>query len=159
MKSNFFLPGILTPNRGKATRSIFAGVPLLATALLSACSTIATYDQVAYEHATNAKVDTLALMDKATTPYAGHIKDIEAVHLELAKAAEYDNGRPLNRYTIESWNTLLGDNGILNRFLMSWKKSGSLSSPFINDKKAHVAREFDDIIQLESGKIKAPQGQ
>jgi hypothetical protein len=127
--------------------------------LAAGCSTIATYDQVAYEHATNAKVDTLALMDKATSPYGDHIKDIEAVQLELAKAAEYDNGRPLNHYTIELWNTLRGENGILNRFLMSWKKSGSLSSVFINDKKAHVAREFNDIIQLESGKIKTPQGQ
>src|SRR5437764_13260123 len=81
--------------------------------LATACSTIATYDQVAYEHATNAKVDTLALMDKATTPYADHIKDIEAVQLELAKAAEYDNGRPLNRYTIALWKTLLGEDGIL----------------------------------------------
>ena len=159
MKSNFFLPGIFTLNKGKGTRSIFAGALLLATALLFACSTIATYDQVAYEHATNAKVDTLALMDKATSPYGDHIKDIEAVQLELAKAAEYENGRPLNHYTIELWNTLRGENGILNRFLMSWKKSGSLSSTFINDKKAHVAREFDDIIQLESGKIKTPQGQ
>jgi hypothetical protein len=64
--------------------------------LATACSTIATYDQVAYERATNAKVDTLALMDKATSPCGDHIKDIEAVQLELAKAAEYDNGRPLN---------------------------------------------------------------
>ena len=127
--------------------------------LAAGCSTIATYDQVAYEHATNAKVDTLALMDKATSPYGDHIKDIEAVQLELAKAAEYDNGRPLNHYTIELWNTLRGQNGILNRFLVSWKKSGTLNSAFIDDKKAHVAREFDDIIQLESGKIKTPQGQ
>jgi hypothetical protein len=127
--------------------------------LVAACSTIATYDQVAYEHATNAKVDTLALMDKATSPYGDHIKDIEAVQLELAKAAEYDYGRPLNHYTIELWNTLRGENGIINRFLMSWKKSETLSSAFINDKKAHVAREFDDIIQLESGKVKTQQGQ
>src|SRR5437762_13470137 len=127
--------------------------------LAAGCSTIATYDQVAYEHATNAKVDTLALMDKATTPYGNHIKDIEALQLELAKAAEYDNGRPLNRYTIALWQTLRSDTGILNRFLVIWKKSGTLNSAFIDDKKAHVAREFDDIIQLESGKIKTPQGQ
>jgi len=143
-------------NAGKFCRHAIAFCCLL---LVTACSTIATYDQVAYEHATDAKVDTLALMDKATSPYGDHIKDIEAVQLELAKAAEYDNGRPLNHYTIELWNTLRGENGILNRFLMSWKKSGSLSSAFINDKKEHVAREFDDIIQLESGKVKTQQGQ
>jgi hypothetical protein len=125
----------------------------------SACTLISHYDQVAYEHATNAKVDTLALMDKATTPYENHLKDIESVQLELAKAAEYDNGRPSNRFTIEQWKILRGDTGILNRFLESWKKSGTLSSAFINDKKEHVAREFDDIIRLESGKTKTPQGQ
>jgi len=143
----------------KAQTGRFYAIGLCCFFLATACSTIATYDQVAYEHATNAKVDTLALMDKATTPYGDHIKDIEAVQLELAKAAEYDNGRPLNRYTIALWKTLLGEDGILKRFLVSWRKSGTLSSVFIGDKKAHVAREFDDIIQLESGKIKAAQGQ
>ena len=128
-------------------------------ALITACNTISRYDQAAYEHATNAKVDVLALMDKATTPYDEHIKDIEAVRLEVAKAAEYDIGRPLNHVTIELWKTLRSDNGILNRFLVSWKKAGTLGPDFINDKKEHMAREFDDIIQLESGKIKTPQGQ
>src|SRR5436309_4014403 len=99
MKSNFFLPGIFTLNRGKGTRSIFAGVLLVATALLFACSTIATFDEVAYEHAVNAKVDTLALVGKATEPYADNIKGIEALNLELKKGYEYDKGRPLNQKT------------------------------------------------------------
>jgi hypothetical protein len=159
MKTNFFSPGILTPNRAKGTRSIFASALLVATALLVACSTISTYDQAAYEHATNAKVDTLALMDKATDSYSSHTKDITALNLELDKAYEYDKGRPLNQITMTSWDVLRGPNGILNRFLTSWKTSGTLNSTFINDKKAHVGREFDDIIQLESGKIKTPQAQ
>lgn len=127
--------------------------------LFAACNTISRYDQIAYEHATNAKVDTLALMDKATTSYSDHLKDIEALQLELAKAAEYDNGRPMNHVTTEMWKTLRSDNGIFNRFLLSWKKSETLSATFIADKKEHVAREFDDIIQLESGKIKTAQNQ
>src|SRR5438876_1510185 len=94
----------------KAETGRFYAIGLSCLFLAAGCSTIATYDQVAYEHATNAKVDTLALMDKATSPYGDHIKDIEAVQLELAKAAEYDNGRPLNHYTIELWNTLRGQN-------------------------------------------------
>jgi hypothetical protein len=36
MKTNFFSPGILTPNRGMGTRSIFAGALLVAAALLFA---------------------------------------------------------------------------------------------------------------------------
>jgi hypothetical protein len=125
--------------------------------LLAACNTISLYDQAAYQHATDAKVDTLALMDKATTSYSDHLKAIEALELELAKAAEYDAGRPMNQVTTEQWKTLRADNGILNRFFRSWKNSDALSATFINDKKEHIAREFDDIIRLESGKIKSVQ--
>jgi hypothetical protein len=132
---------------------------LFGVGLLAACSTISTYDQAAYEHATSAKVDTLALMDKAAGSYADHEKDIAALHIELDKAYEYDKGPPLNAYTIQSWDTLLGTEGILNRFLVRWKQSGTLASAFIADKKGHVAREFDSIIGLESGKLKTPQAQ
>jgi hypothetical protein len=127
--------------------------------LCAACQTISTYDQAAYEHATNAKVDTLALMSEATASYSSHTTRIAELQRELDKAFEYDNGRPLNHYTIESWNTLRGPDGVLNRFLARWKEAGSLSPAFIADKKDHVAREFDDIIKLESGKIKTPQNQ
>jgi hypothetical protein len=132
---------------------------ILLFGVLTGCSTIATYDQAAYEHATSVKVDTLALMDKATGSYSEHTKDIAALKLELDKAYEYDKGRPLNDYTIKCWDTLRDDNGILNRFLAKWKDSGPQSKTYIEDKKAHVSKEFDDIIQLESGKIKQPQNQ
>ncbi len=132
---------------------------ILLFGILTGCSTIATYDQAAYANATNAKVDTLALMDKATGSYSNYSKEIAALHLELDKAYEYDKGRPLNHYTISSWDVLRGDNGILNRFLTAWKTSGPQSKTFIEDKKGHVGREFDEIIQLESGKNKKPQNQ
>ena len=62
---------------------------ILSLALLSlaACSLIAQYDQVAYEHATNAKVDTLALMDKATGSYSDHQKEIGALVIVINKRA------------------------------------------------------------------------
>jgi len=160
MKSNFFLPGIFTLNRGKGTRSIFAGVLLVATALLFACSTIATFDQVAYEHAVNAKVDTLALVGKATEPYADNIKGIEALNLELKKAYEYDKGRPLNQKTLQLWELLLVekaddlDSGIYPRFLHLWQKQGAISPAAVTGKQQRIALAFDQIIGLESGKTK-----
>jgi hypothetical protein len=160
MKSNFFLPGIFTLNRGKGTRSIFAGVLLVATALLFACSTIATFDQVAYEHAVNAKVDTLALVGKATEPYADNIKGIEALNLELKKAYEYDKGRPLNQKTLQLWEQLLVekaddlDSGIYPRFLHLWQKQGAISPAAVTGKQQRIALAFDQIIGLESGKTK-----
>jgi hypothetical protein len=55
------------------------GVPVfvLVVAFATGCSTISTYDQAAYEYATSAKVDTLALMDKATGSYSDHQKAYE----------------------------------------------------------------------------------
>ena len=75
--------------------------------LSAGCSTISTYDQVAYEHATNAKVDALALMDKATGDYSAHREEIATVVLELKKAYEYDKGRPLNERTLQQWDVMM----------------------------------------------------
>ena len=133
----------------------------LALLSLAACSLIAQYDRVAYEHATNAKVDTLALMDKATGSYSDHQKEIEVLVIELNKAYEYDRGRALNKLTVAQWDILRDPNGnLVGGFLRLWKAKGSLSSTFISEKKLQIGKAFDQIIALESGKNKpaeAPQ--
>jgi len=133
-------------------RSLF---PLFVCAALPACSLIAHYDQVAYEHATNAKVDTLALMDKATGSYSDHQKEVEALVNELDKAYEYDRGRQLNRITIAQWDILRDPNrNLVGGFLKMWKAKGTLSPVFVAEKKKQIADAFDQIIQLESGKMR-----
>jgi hypothetical protein len=122
---------------------------------LAACALIAHYDQVAYEHATSAKVDTLALMDKATGSYDEHQKEIEALVTELNKAYEYDRGRSLNKITIAQWDVLRDPNrNLVGGFLKMWKAKGSLSATFIAEKKLQIGDAFDQIIALESGKQK-----
>lgn len=156
MKTNFFSPGILTPNRGKRTRSIFAGALLVATALLFACSTIATFDQVAYDKATGAKAEALALMDKATDSYSAHVKEIEAVSLTIDKAYEYDRGRMLNAITVQQWQILRDpDRNLFGGFLRRWREKGSLRPDYIAEKKPDIAEAFDQITGLEIGKRKA----
>ena len=124
-------------------------------ALLAACSLIAHYDQVAYEHATNAKVDTLALMDKATGSYDDHQKEVETLVTELDKAYEYDRGRSLNKLTVAQWDILRDPNGnLVGGFLKMWKAKGSLGTTFISEKKLQIGKAFDQIIALESGKQK-----
>ena len=128
-------------------------VAVSALALLSACSLIAHYDQVAYEHATSAKVDTLALMDKATGSYDDHQKEIDALIIELNKAYEYDRGRSLNKITVAQWDVLRDPNrNLVGGFLKMWKAKGSLSTTFIAEKKLQITDAFDQIIALESGK-------
>jgi hypothetical protein len=127
-----------------------------AFALLAACSLIAHYDQVAYEHATNAKVDTLALMDKATGSYEEHQKEVDALVIELNKAYEYDRGRALNKLTAAQWDILRDPNGnLVGGFLKMWKTKGSLGATFVSEKKIQIGKAFDQIIALESGKQKA----
>jgi len=70
---------------------------------IAACSTIATYDQNAYEKATGAKGEALTLMDKATGPFSAHETEIEAVSLTIDKTYEYDRSRALNSITIDTF--------------------------------------------------------
>ena len=130
-------------------------LPSLCLIALASCSTISTYDQAAYEHATSAKVDTLALMDKATESYSAHEKEITAIRTELEKAYEYDLGRPLNKITFAQWVILLDhERNLIGGFLKMWQSQGSLGTTFVTEKKKQIALAFDKIIGLESGKIK-----
>jgi hypothetical protein len=126
--------------------------------VLAGCALIARYDPVAYEHATSAKVDTLALMSKATGSYDDHEKKVEALITQLDKAYEYDRGRQLNKLTIAQWDILRDPNrDLVGGFLKMWKAKGGLSSTFIAEKKKQIADAFDQIIQLESGKPRPPK--
>lgn len=133
-------------------------LPSLCLIALASCSTISTYDQAAYEHATSAKVDTLALIDKATESYSAHEKEIAAVRTELQKAYEYDLGRPLNKITVAQWAILLDpERDLVGGFLKMWKSKGSVSAFLVTAKKKQIGEAFDQIIGLESGKIKPSQ--
>jgi hypothetical protein len=126
--------------------------------LTTACSTIANYDQVAYDKVTGAKAEVLTLVDKATGSYSSHIKDVEAVTLTLNKAYEYDRGRPLNQKTTQLWEQLFvkkaddPNSGIYPRFIDLWKKEDVVSAKAVETEKTHLTQAFDDLIATESGK-------
>src|SRR5438270_4395222 len=133
----------------KESRSYFAMnaigfrnlIAISASLFLAACTLIAHYDQVAYEHATSAKVDTLALMDKATGSYDEHQKEVEALVTELNKAYEYDRGRSLNKLTVTQWDILRDPNGnLVGGFLKMWKAKGSLGATFVAEKKLQIGK-------------------
>ena len=124
---------------------------LLAT--LAACNTISSYDQAAYSQVVSSKVDALALMDKASEPYASEQKEIDTTTLELDKAYEYEKGRSLNQVTIAQWTLLLDPaHDLYGGFLKTWQAKGKLNTFFIGEKKKQVAAAFDQIIQLEAQK-------
>jgi hypothetical protein len=125
---------------------------------ICSCATISDYDQTSYQNATNLKVDTLALMDKATGDYGDHAKDIADLNVEMDKAYEYDNGRPLNTITMAMWDDLRKS---YQAFLADWKRKGSLNQTTVRDYTVGpsgttgISAEFDQIIELESGKNKS----
>jgi hypothetical protein len=127
---------------------------------LSACTTISTYDQYAYANAVGLKVDTLDLVSTATESYDSRAKEISDLTVRLNKAYEYDRGRPLNQKSVQLWEYLLftkpddPDSGVYQRFIQLWKTQGRLSAVAVDLKKKTIARDFDRIIGLESGKIK-----
>jgi hypothetical protein len=128
----------------------------LIVGFLAACSTIATYDQNAYEKATGAKDEALALMDKATGPFSAHEAEIEAVSLTIDKAYEYDRGRTLNSITVKQWEILRDPSrNLFGGFIRRWREKGSLRQAYITEKKTDIAEAFDQIIELERGKPKS----
>lgn len=135
-------------------------ISLFAAALLSlstACAPlIARFDPQAYNQSVSLKVDALALMDDATEPYSQHETEVKALVVKLDKAFEYAQGKPQNTLTTSQWQILKApDRHLLGGFLTRWKKDSTLGQVYITEKKKQVGLAFDQIIGLESGKLKA----
>jgi hypothetical protein len=124
---------------------------------ISSCTNLqAVYNEQAYQQAVSLKVESLALMDKATTPYENHENEITDLKQELNKAYEYAKGRPNNQENTSQWELIKDpDRNLLGGFLHRWEQEGTLSAGFIEEAKDLVGDAFTKIIELESGKRKS----
>jgi len=130
----------------------------LAAAVASCGPTISTFSPIAYEQATSLKVDALALMGRATEPYADHRAETESLTVRLAKAYEFAKGRPNNDISAQQWRILIDpERNLLGGVLARWRKESKLSPTFVTEAKGLVSDAFDTIIGLESGKIQPDQ--
>lgn len=125
--------------------------------LIYGCATlIGPYSPTAYKYATSLKVETLALMSKATEPYNKHKSDVEKLTVELNKAHEYVKGVPSNSISAKQWNILIKPDGkLIGKFWSKWENKSKLSKVFIGEFKKIVSDAFDQIICLEVNKEKA----
>lgn len=139
----------------KLTSKIFLAFALIF--LMQGCETlIGPYSPTAYKYATSLKVETLALMSKATNSYSKHKDEVEKLTIELNKAHEFVKGVPSNSISSKQWNILINPNGkLIGKFWLRWKQKTTLSKPFISEFKKIVAESFDQIICLEVNKEKA----
>lgn len=128
--------------------------------LLASCTTIEPFNQKAYEQTTSLKVDALTTMDKATHPFSSERQSIESLKLNIEKAYEYAKGRPKNAEVVKQWIIIRDPSrNSLGGFIKRWKEQEinngkGLSPIFIQEAKGIVSDGFDEIIELESGKIK-----
>lgn len=127
----------------------------LGALFLAGCATISRYDQYSYMQAVNLKVDSMKLMDSGVESYASHKSEVQDIKTRVEKAYEYEKGRPKNTITTDMWNVMFAPKGaLLGGFFALWEESGTLSPAFIQQQKKQVAIGFDEIISLESEKIK-----
>lgn len=123
--------------------------------LLTACATVSKFDQYAYTQTTSLKVDVLSAMGHATESYPLHQAETTQLKTSLDKMYEYEKNRPKNAFTQKMWSFLTDSTGHLyGGFIKRWEKEDKLDTAFIRISKELVGQSFDQISQLESGKIK-----
>src|SRR4051794_3120544 len=71
-------------------RLLFARLaPIFVVLAVLGCSVTSPFNERAYDIATTAKVDALAVVTSATEPYATHASEVHALKLEIDKAYEF----------------------------------------------------------------------
>lgn len=131
-------------------------VSLFALVFFNSCgSLIATYDHYAYTQTIDIKVEVLHLMEQAGEPFISHRDEVETLQMKIEKAYEYEKGRPKNEITVAMWEKFTSpDRFLFGGFIKRWKEKETLPPVFISESKKTVGTAIDQIIGLESGKIK-----
>jgi hypothetical protein len=133
-------------------------VPAIYAAALCGCTTIAAYDEKAYENATSAKAEALTLVGKSNQSYTSHEQEVNALKLDMSKAAEFAKGIPKNDAVVGMYAIIMRDDkndlGSLYGVLTLWKEKNTLHAAFTQEITTKIGEEFDQLIQLEQGKNK-----
>lgn len=130
--------------------------------LFISCNSIktATFDQYSYQKATEIKVTSHRLLDKAVYPYATYEPEAEELLTELDKMVEYEKNKPYNDVSLQMWQLLSDEErNLLAGLLKRWKEKGQLSEVFVNEAKSQVMEAIDLIIKYESSKDKQSKEQ
>ena len=124
--------------------------------LMASCNTlIATHDNYAYTQSIDIKVELLHLMEQANAPFKLHRGAVKTLQIKIDKAYEYEKGRPKNQITVAMWEKFKSpDRYLFGGFIKRWKTEETLRPIFIKESKKSISLAIDQIIGLESGKIK-----
>ena len=127
-------------------------------AMLVSCSTISKFDQYAYTQSTSLKVDAINVMGLATDSFSLHQADVARIQTNISKMLGYERNRPKNGVNEKMWTLVQDSTGhLFGGFIKRWQKEGKLDTVFVKESQALIGSSFDQISQLESGKIKPAQ--
>lgn len=127
------------------------------TFLMVSCQSLKTavYDQYSYQQAISLKVESDALIDKATNVFSDHEEAVTTLRLELKKLVEYEKNKPNNSISYAMLQLMANeDRSLLAGFLKRWKDEEQLSQTFTTEAKAQIMEAFDLIIKYEADKNK-----
>lgn len=127
----------------------------LACLWLGGCASLTAppFDQTALDQAVAAKSAALALVGKASEPYAQHQAEVTALRTQVDTAAAYASSRPHNELAAKQWQILNDPNAnLLGGVLKRWQAQGPLSPAFITEAQGVVGEGFDKIIDLEQAR-------
>lgn len=126
---------------------------LVAIAAVCGCAARASFDREAYLEAASLKARALAVMDRATEPFARHREAIEQLEQSVLEAQRRALRRPHNEESARQWAILADpERHSLFGFLGRWKTEGQLDAAFVAEAKGLVAEGFDAILELEAAK-------
>lgn len=133
---------------------IFYAVIVTSFLFISCESTkTAAFDQYSYQKATEVKVESNHLIEKATKPYENYEVEVEELLSDLDKIMEYEKNKPYNDVSWQLWQILSDEErNLLAGFLKRWKEKGQMSLVFVNEAKSQVMEAIDLIIKYEASK-------
>ncbi|WP_130734863.1 hypothetical protein [Flavobacterium sp. J27] len=125
--------------------------------VLASCQAIKTavYDQYSYQKTTELKVETLLVMDNATTSFEEHKEMVEKVLLDMEKLKEYEKNKPNNEITFSMWSIMTdSEKNLASGFFKRWQEKQILSPVFVSESKKQIEEAFNLLIEYEVKKDK-----
>ena len=125
--------------------------------IIVSCNSLKTavYDQYSYQQTISVKVESEALIEKATDSFSSHKAEVNDLILDLKKLVEYEKNKPNNEITYAMLKLMADqDKSLLAGFLKRWEEEQQLSQVFTNEAKAQIMEAFDLIIKYEANKNK-----
>lgn len=124
--------------------------------LLVSCAIVSNFDQNSFNSATDLKSESIVLISHANEPVATHVEEVSALKTKLSAQLAYEQGKgKKNIISAKQWEILISDNHeLLGGFIKDWENGSTFTKAYINEKSQQVGDAYDQIIKLESAKIR-----